>query len=321
MRVSVVIRCHNEERHIGRLLTGILAQTWPDVDIVVVDSGSTDATLAIVGRYPVTLVHIAPEEFSFGRALNRGCEAATGDVLVFASAHVYPVYHDWLEKLAEPFADPMTALVYGKQRGDERTKYAEHRVFARWFPDKPDDDQRHPFCNNANCAVRRSVWQQLPYDETLTGLEDLDWGKRALAAGYRLRYVPDAEIVHVHEESWHQVYNRYRREAIAFRRIFPDQHFSLWDMARMTAGNTLYDWRHALADGVLRREWYGIARFRFSQFWGTYRGYRETGTLDDGLRRRFYYPDTRRRTSAARDAAPIRYNQADETETTRKDDR
>ena len=311
MRVSVVIRCHNEERHIGRLLSGVLAQTWPDVEIVVVDSGSTDATLAIVGRYPVTLVEIAPSEFSFGRALNLGCAAATGDVLVFASAHVYPVYHDWLEKLAAPFADEDVALVYGKQRGDERTKYAEHRVFARWFPDKANYDQQHPFCNNANCAVRRSAWQALPYDETMTGLEDLDWGVRALAAGWRLVYAPDAEIVHVHEESWDKIYNRYRREAIAFKRIFPEQHFGLWDFFRMFGGNTLYDWRHALADGVFTREAYGILRFRLSQFWGTYRGYRQTGNIDQHLRRRFYYPETRRTAALTNDrsSARIRYDQ------------
>lgn len=312
MRVSVVIRCHNEERHIGRLLSGILAQTWPEVEIVVVDSGSTDATLAIAGRYPVTLVEIKPNEFSFGRALNRGCAAATGDILVFASAHVYPVYHDWLEKLAAPFAEDDVALVYGRQRGDARTKYAEQRVFARWFPDKPTEDQRHPFCNNANCAVRRSVWQDQPYDETLTGLEDLDWAVRALAADWRLVYAPEAEIVHVHEESWDKIYNRYRREAIAFKRIFPEQHFGLWEFFRMFGGNTLYDWRHAFSEGVLTREMYSILRFRLSQFWGTYRGYRQTGNIDQHLRRRFYYPEKRRTetTHTDRRSARIRYDQS-----------
>lgn len=44
MHISVVIRCCNEERHIGRVLSGILAQTWPDVEIVV-DSGSTETTV------------------------------------------------------------------------------------------------------------------------------------------------------------------------------------------------------------------------------------------------------------------------------------
>src|SRR5205823_1365971 len=130
-RISIIIRCYNEEEHIGRLLSGIIQQTQQDFEIIVVDSGSTDATLSIASRYPVKVVHIAPQDFSFGRSLNMGCEAAGGEILVFASAHVYPLYDDWLEKIARPFADPKVALSYGGQRGNEVTKYSEHQVFAR----------------------------------------------------------------------------------------------------------------------------------------------------------------------------------------------
>src|SRR3990172_12380919 len=91
LRCSIVIRAYKEERHIGRLLAGILRQTVRDVEIVLVDSGSPDATLAIASRYPVRLVHIEPGSFSFGRSLNAGCAKARGEFIVIASAHVYPV--------------------------------------------------------------------------------------------------------------------------------------------------------------------------------------------------------------------------------------
>ena len=119
-KLSIVIRCYNEEEHIGRLLSGIMQQTVKDVEVVIVDSGSTDATLSIASRYPIRVVHIAPQEFSFGRSLNRGCAAATGDILVFASAHVYPLYDDWLEKLVRPFDDP----------GDD---WKDVSLFPTWF--------------------------------------------------------------------------------------------------------------------------------------------------------------------------------------------
>jgi rhamnosyltransferase len=288
-RVSVVIRCLNEEEHIGRLLTGILEQTVQHVDIVVVDSGSTDATLSIVERFPARLMRIQPEEFSFGRALNRGFEAARGDIVVAASAHVYPVYRDWLAQLMRPFADPRVALVYGKQRGDERTRYSERRVFARWFPDVSDPDQQHPFCNNANAAVRRSVWEGLRYDEGLTGLEDLDWAKRAMAAGHRIAYEAGAEIAHVHDECPRDIFNRYRREAMALARIQPEVKFGLIDFLRLAVSNIVSDLGHAWRDG----HWPGardIATFRVLQFWGTYRGFREPEGVTSELKRRFYYP-------------------------------
>ena len=86
--VSVIIRCCNEEQHIGRLLSGILEQSLQDVEIILVDSGSTDATLAIASRYPVQICHIARAEFSFGRSPNVGCAAARGQFLVLASARL-----------------------------------------------------------------------------------------------------------------------------------------------------------------------------------------------------------------------------------------
>ncbi|NIW46224.1 MAG: glycosyltransferase, partial [Gammaproteobacteria bacterium] len=67
-----IIRAFNEEEHIGRLLTGILQQTVTDVEIILVDSGSTDATVAIASHYPVKIVHIRPQDFTFGYSLNRG---------------------------------------------------------------------------------------------------------------------------------------------------------------------------------------------------------------------------------------------------------
>ncbi len=299
-RCSVVIRCYNEEKHIGRLLSGIVQQTMKNMEIIVVDSGSTDATPSIVSRYPARILHIQPEEFSFGRSLNLACEAAGGDFIVVASAHVYPVYEDWLTRLMAPFEDPKVGLVYGKQSGNDTTKFSEHQVFAQWFPDHSIPSQDHPFCNNANAAIRRTLWEQLPYDETLTGLEDLDWAKRAMQLGYRIAYVPEAEVIHVHNESPRQTYNRYRREAIALKRIFPEERFGFGEFVHLFLVNVFSDYAQARRQGVLRRELIGIPRFRLMQFWGTYRGYAQRGPVTTQLRQTFYYPQAHTGTGALR---------------------
>jgi rhamnosyltransferase len=289
--VSLVIRCCNEEKHIGRLLVGIMQQSIKDIDVVVVDSGSTDGSLAVAAQYPVRILSINPEAFSFGRSLNLGCLEARGEFIVIASAHVYPVFSDWLEKLLAPFKDKSVALVYGKQRGKEGTKYSEQQIFGKWFPDSSNMCQDHPFCNNANAAIRREVWERHRYDERLTGLEDLDWAKRAMAQGLKVAYAGDAEIIHVHNETPNQIYNRYRREAIAMRSIFPEQRFGLWDFMYLCMSNLISDYYHALRDGLLMPNVGGISLFRFMQFWGTYRGYRQKGPVTQKLRETFYYPN------------------------------
>ncbi len=289
-RCSIVIRAFNEEKHIGRLLSGILQQSLRPLEIVLVDSGSSDATLSIAAQFPVRVVHIRPQEFSFGRSLNRGLSAAQGEFAVLASAHVYPVYADWLEQLLRPFADAQVALTYGRQQGDEASRFSERQVLAKWFPERSDPRQAHPFCNNANAAVRLALWRTHAYDEELSGLEDLAWATWAMAQGHTLAYVAEAPVVHVHEESPAMVYNRYRREAMALKAIHPAERFHLWDFLRLYPANVIGDMGQALRGRRLWREAWGILWFRWMQFSGTYRGFAHAGPLSGNLKQIFYYP-------------------------------
>ena len=177
MNCSLVIRAYNEEKHIGRLLEGIQQQTRKDVEIILVDSGSNDRTVSIAESFGARIVRIPSTEFTFGRSLNLGIQAATREFIVIASAHVYPVYPDWLESLLRPFEDIKVALTYGRQRGPVTTQFSEQQIYHQWYPDVSKPRQATAFCNNANAAIRRSLWEKHPYDETLTGLEDLAWAK------------------------------------------------------------------------------------------------------------------------------------------------
>ncbi len=288
--ISVVVRTYNEASHIERLLLGLSSQTV-EAEVIVVDSGSTDGTAEIAEAHGVRVVHIAPEEFSFGRSLNRGFDAASGDFVVAASAHVYPLRVDWLERLTEPLErDPLVGLAYGRQVGVEQSRYSERRLFEQAFPLESNWNQDHPFCNNANSATRRSEWERQPFDESLTGLEDLAWAKHALQRGCRIAYVADAPIAHVHDESFQKVLNRFQREAIAHWQIFPEQRLGAVGAAHLFVRNVAVDLRHAAREGGLARHALDIPIYRFAQFLGAYRGFRQRGPVPDALRRRFYYP-------------------------------
>ncbi len=309
---SIVIRAYNEEQHIGRLLTGIGHQTIRDVQVILVDSGSQDATVQIAKDYGVKIVNIPPQEFTFGRSLNLGIAQAEADFVVIASAHVYPVYPDWLDQLLKPFANPKVALTYGKQRGAETTAFSEQQIFKTWFPDQPAPHQATPFCNNANAAIRREQWQQHAYDETLPGLEDLAWGQWAFGQNYRLAYVPEAEVIHVHNESTGGIFNRYKREGMAFKRIYPHEDFRRRDLYRLFFRNVLSDWREAASQGVWAKQWIKIVQFRWNQFSGTYRGYKQSGPLTWQLKQAFYYPNPengKAKQSKIRNVTPIEYQE------------
>lgn len=308
MGCSIVVRAFNEAAHLGRLIEGIAQQTVKDIELILVDSGSTDETVEIARKAGGRIIHIPSSEFSFGRSLNLGVQAASRDFVVIASAHVHPVYPDWLECLLRPFEDPSVALVYGKQRGDSSSRISEDRIFHQWFPEKDIDHQASPFCNNANAAIRRSLWEQKAYDESLTGLEDVAWAKWAQAQGFHVAYSGHAEIIHVHNEGPGRVLERYRREAMAFKRIFPEAHFNVYDLVRLTLTSVASDLAHAARGLTTGKDPLSVFWFRPMQYWGTYQGYRHSGPVTQQLRETFYYPrGVQRDERPKRDIDPIRY--------------
>jgi rhamnosyltransferase len=288
--VSIVVRAFNEEQHLGALLEGIRRQRL-DVpwEVVLVDSGSTDRTRQIAADGGCRLVHIRSEDFTFGRSLNLGLEAARGEFAVIVSAHCEPIDENWLANLIEPFDDERVALVYGKQRGKETTKYSEHQIFESWFPEANIDDYEVAFCNNANSAIRRTIWQQLPFDESLSGLEDLDWAKRVKERDFHIYYRADAGVYHIHDETRQQTYRRYFREALAFREIYPNEVFRFRDFLKYFALNTSSDALHALRDGMLLQSSFSIPSFRLMQFWATYKAH-SRGSISKEMRRQLFYP-------------------------------
>jgi rhamnosyltransferase len=105
------------------------------------------------------------------------------------------------------------------------------------------------------------------------------------------------------------VLNRYRREGMAFKKIYPEAHFSLYDFVRLTSMNILSDLWHAAREGVLWRNLSSICWFRFMQFHGTRLGYRESGLLTPQLRETFYYARERKPAeSIRREVGPIQYH-------------
>ncbi len=312
MRASVVIRTYNEETHLGELLAGIADQeTRHEVEVVLVDSGSTDRTLDIARQHHCHIVNIRKEDFTFGRSLNYGCEAATGDALVFVSGHCVPASASWLEMLLAPIDDGVAAYTYGRQIGRDTTKFSEQQVFEKYFPAHSQVPQEGYFCNNANAALLRDAWVRYAFDETLTGLEDLHLAKRLHAAGNRVAYVAEAPVYHIHDESWRQVRIRYEREAIALRHIMPEIHVSWTDALRYFASGVLNDLSVALAERNLGSYLGQILVFRCMQYYGTYRGNLEHRKLSARRREEYFYP-TQINKGRTADAQKTRGTAADE---------
>lgn len=233
MNVSIVIRTFNEANAIGETLASIRSQEFNgSVEIVVVDSESTDGTVAAAREFDDDLDLIVEEisqaEFSYGYALNVGAQAANGEFVVNLSAHCPSTDDSWLRSLIRPLEEDNTvAATYGKQISDPSINPFE----AIERKDVFGDDQRihtepgdnHAF-SNANCAIRRSVWASHKFDEELTYAEDRAWATDVLGAGHDIVYVPEAAVSHTHEFALRDVYDRARNSTLAGLRLRNDRN-------------------------------------------------------------------------------------------------
>lgn len=292
MKVSIILRTYNEQKHLRRLLEGISAQVGEGLTIetVIVDSGSTDDTLKIARDFPVRIVPIRKEDFSFGRSLNMGCAAADADALVFVSGHCIPLGPHWIADLVRPLGRDGIVYTYGRQVGDDSSHFSEKQIFAKYFPEQDKLPQEGYYCNNANAAVLKDSWQANPFDEELTGLEDMHLAKRLVAQGGKVGYVASAGVYHLHSENWTQVRRRFEREALALQFIMPGVHVRIRDVCRYFFSAVLLDAGIALQQKMLASQLVDIILYRYNQFRGVFAGNHIHRKLSSAAREAYFYP-------------------------------
>lgn len=307
--ISIVFRALNEEKWFDQALQACKSQKLDNglsLEIVLVDSGSTDRTIEIAERHDCRIVHIPKSKFTFGRSLNWGCDAAMGEYLVLISAHCIPDHDRWLQNLIQPLIDGRAQYTYGRQIGHEVSKFSEKRLFAKHFPDFDMLPQEGFFCNNANSALLRSVWEEYKFDEEVTGLEDMVLGKNIVHDGHKIGYVANASVMHIHEESMSQVRRRYYREALTLRDIMPEVHVTPLDAIRYFTAGVFFDLIEAARSKSFFKHFSEIVGFRFMQFLGTYEGHNEHRRLSRAQKEAYFFPEPKRcRENLARPAPTL----------------
>lgn len=195
-----------------RCLTAVRLQDCDDLEIIVVDNCSRDWTVEVAREFGCTVIPIEDAEFSFGRALNRGIRAARGDYVAILSAHCIPLNNKWLARMVMDFFDGSVAAVYGRQEPLPDSDPFDKRDLWTVFGLEMKVQTKDHFFHNANSMIRRSVWEQVPFDEELTGVEDRDWAKKVIGLGYKVVYEPQASVYHFH--GIHQAQDRSRAERV-----------------------------------------------------------------------------------------------------------
>jgi len=132
-----------------------------------------------------------------------------------------------------------------------------------------------------------------------------------MESGYSVAYVAEAEVIHQHEETWRQVYKRYKREGIALKQILPESTFTIGDLIKNFTKFTLLDLNQARREQIFFKQLFPILTFRWMQYWGTYRGFHFGGQVNAQLHRAFYYPPgiLEHKIPKSREVEPIEYEE------------
>ena len=226
--ISVIIPVKNGGSDLRRCLEGIAAQEVADeVEVVVVDSGSTDGSVDVARAAGARVHEIPPQEFNHGATRNLGVSLARGDVLVFTSQDAHAEDGDWLASLTRSLGDPGVAGAYGRQIAHEDASPSEQFFLDFLYGPTPRvqraGDRIGPedtLFSNVNAAIRRDVFERFPFVDDIIMSEDQEWSARVLKAGYALHYEPRAVVRHSHPYTLRQAFRRFYDSGLSARQSY-----------------------------------------------------------------------------------------------------
>jgi rhamnosyltransferase len=237
---TVAVLTYNGEMYLEQILSAVESQSIDgEIDILVIDSGSTDRTLDIVARHPRVRLHQIPNsEFGHGKTRNLAARLARGEFIAYLTHDAIPASESWLRELLAPMRDTAADIkaVMGKQIPRAGCfpllKYEIEGVFAGFGPDFGttiffDDGTASEqglidalsFYSDVNSATRTSFLRdEIPYRDVRYS-EDMMFGQDIIEAGYKKAYAPRGAVVHSNDLTLAEYGKRMFDETVALRQI------------------------------------------------------------------------------------------------------
>lgn len=212
---------------LGEVLDAVAAQRVDrDVELLVCDSGSADGSDALAEAHGARVIRIAPHEFGHGRTRNLLAAEARGAHVAFLTQDATPADEHWLQRLLDGFgAAPRVGLVSGPYVPRPGAPLPLRRELETFFASVPAltppgtrGVQPATFHSDANGAVLRAAWQEVPFRDVAYA-EDQLLALDLLAAGWAKAFAATAAVVHSHDYTrWEQA-RRWFDEFRALREV------------------------------------------------------------------------------------------------------
>ena len=218
--ISVIIPTMNAEVFMKSLLDALFQQTLLPDEVIVVDSESTDQTVEICRMYPmVRVISILRKDFDHGQTRDMALRQSKGDIVVFMTHDALPADKYFLENLINYLkTDPRMAVVSGRQLARDDATIMERLVREFNYPPKSNTRSKKDvskygiktyYCTDVCAAYRRDVYLRLGgFEYPLKTNEDMFYAAKAVNAGYKVGYAANAMVIHSHNFTFKQQYDR-----------------------------------------------------------------------------------------------------------------
>ncbi|AZE72175.1 Pellicle/biofilm biosynthesis protein PslC, CAZy glycosyltransferase family 2 [Pseudomonas synxantha] len=220
MRTSLIIPTRNAASHLDRLLPALRMQTLQPDEMLVVDSASSDDTVARLREFGARVEVIDAGDFNHGGTRRWASEQVGGDALIVMTQDAIPATAETFANLiAELQLEPLNGVAYGRQLPHPGAGVlgAQSRHFnypatsrSKSLADAPHLGIKTCFSSDSFSVYRRSALQAVGgFPQDVIGSEDAYVAARMLLAGYQVRYAASAQVYHSHDYRLLEEFRRY----------------------------------------------------------------------------------------------------------------
>ena len=211
---AIIMRSKDEMPHLRFALESLKTQSFHDVELFVIDSGSSDGSIELLKEHCDAdhLIEVPAEDYAPGKILNEAIARTNHPVVVLLNADAIPKTTDWLEALLRPILNSTADATFSKQIARPDARFIVAYDYQRAYD--PDTINGDSFSAVA-CAFKRELWERHKFHNQGYA-EDVIWATACQLFGATLQLVPEPEVEHSHNYSLTELYYKKFRHGLAF---------------------------------------------------------------------------------------------------------
>ncbi len=224
--VSIVILTRNAGPRFNSVLSNIFSQSYKNFEVIIIDSESTDSTLASAKQYNVKIVRIKAKNFKHGKIRNLGARLAKGKYVIFLTHDAIPKDKNWLSELIKPFNNRKIAGVYSRQVPRKNENEIDKFFYFALYPSKSilwtknNNSQGDNIFSDVSSAIRKNLLLKYPFDNDIIVTEDYEWAGKMLRKGYKIYYSSKSQVIHSHSYKIGPLFKRCFDIGVSYRTIY-----------------------------------------------------------------------------------------------------